>query len=382
MIEIEKKICTNCVMDTTDPNIKFDESGVCERCNTFYDSILPNWNQGKGHENELEELIRRIKDAGKGKPYNCLFGFSGGLDSSFMLHMVVKEWKLRPLVFHIDAGFDLPVCTSNIQKITEKLGIDLKVEVVNLEDVKNFQIALFRTGLAGALDLAQDHAFVSILDEYAVKNSIKYIINGGNISTEVIVNPTRWGRNGGGGTDMRFINDVLKRHSPASLKHYPFTNVIRRKIILPYLKGVQVVKPLNLIPYYKKEAEELLLKEYGWEPYPQKHFESQMTKFIEGYWLPKRFGFDVRKPQLSSLILTDQLTREEALRKLSKPPLDKDEGKELFDQVASKLGISEEELQSYFEMPLWENKYKNSRWLFEIGSKAMFVMGLDKLIRK
>jgi UDP-N-acetylglucosamine 2-epimerase (non-hydrolysing) len=164
-------------MDTSDPNIKFDEKGVCERCNTYYNSILPDWNNGNGHEKELNDLLQKIKETGKGKPYDCLFGFSGGLDSSFLLHMAIKEWKLRPLVFHIDAGFDLPFCTNNIRRQTEKLGIDLKVEVVDFEDVKNFQIALFRTGLAGALDLAQDHAFVSILDEYAVKNNIKYIIN-------------------------------------------------------------------------------------------------------------------------------------------------------------------------------------------------------------
>lgn len=376
------QICTNCVMDTSDPNIKFDEQGVCERCNTYYNSILPDWNHGKGHEKELNDLLHKIKESGKGKPYDCLFGFSGGLDSSFMLHMVIKEWKLRPLVFHIDAGFNLPFCTDNIRRQTEKLGIDLKVEVVDFEDVKNFQIALFRTGLAGALDLAQDHAFVSILDEYAVKNDIKYIINGGNISTEVIVNPNGWGRNGGNGTDMKFINDVLKRHSPAPLKNYPFTNVIRRKIILPYLKGVKVVKPLNLMPYNKKEAEILLSREYGWEPYPQKHFESQITKFIEGYWLPKRFGFDVRKPQLSSLILTNQLDRETAIEILKQPPLSEEEGQQLFKDVAKKLEISETELQSYFDMPLWENKYKNSRWMYKLGGRAMFAMGLDKLVRK
>lgn len=378
----EYKICTNCVMDTSDPNIQFDDKGVCERCNTYYNGILPNWNHGEGKEDQLNDLIQKIRDAGKGKPYDCLFGFSGGLDSSFMLHMVIKEWKLRPLVFHIDAGFDLPICKSNIQKMVDKLNIDLKVEVVDFEDVKNFQIALFRTGLAGSLDLAQDHAFVSILDQYAVDNNIKYIINGGNISTEVIVNPKGWGRNGGNGTDMKFINDVIERHSPAPLDNYPFTNVIRRKIVLPYLKGVKVVKPLDLMPYYKKEAEDLLYREYGWEPYAQKHFESEMTKFVEGYWLPKRFGFDVRRPQLSSLILTEQLDREKALEILELPPLTEEEGQKLFTDVAKKLDLTEEELQSYFEMPLWENTYKNSRWLFNLGAKAMFALGLDKLVRR
>ena len=382
MIEVDRKSCANCVMDTTDPNIKFDEKGICERCNTYYKSILPDWNYGKGHDQKLKELLQKIKKSGEGKRYDCLIGFSGGLDSSYLLHMAIKEWGLRPLVFHVDAGFDLPVSINNVNRMTERLKIDLKLEVVDWKDVKNFQIALFRTGLAGSLDLAQDHAFVSILDEYAVKNDIKYIMNGGNISTEVIVNPRSWEKNGGGGTDKKFIKDVLNKHSSSPLKNYPFTNVLRRKVVLPYLKGVKVVNPLNLIPYNKKTAQELLQNEYGWEAYRQKHFESQMTKFIEGYWLPKRFGFDVRRPQLSSLILTKQLTREEALEVLSEPPLTKEEGKELFSQVAAKLEISENELQGYFDMPLWENKYKNSKWLFKAGSKVMFALGLDKLVRK
>lgn len=298
-----------------------------------------------------------------------------------MLHMSIKEWGLRPLVFHVDAGWNLPVGVSNIKKMTDKLGVDLKVEKVDAEDMRNFQLAVFRSGLA-TLDIPQDHAFVSILDKYAVDYNIKYILNGGNISTEVIVNPDAWNKNSGGGTNMKFIRDLLKRHSDAPLQNYQFTNLLRRKIYLPYLKGIKVVKPLNLIPYVKKDAEALLKREYDWEPYAQKHFESAMTKFIEGYWNPLRFGFDVRRAQFSSLILTGQMTRDEALEKLKQPPMSRQEEQELFTLVARQLRISEDELLGYQQMPLWQNTYKNSRWMYKVGSKGMYALGLDRLIRK
>lgn len=377
------QVCTNCVMDNVqDESLTFDENGICSDCYTFYNDILPTWNFGEGHEEELATLIKQIKEAGNGKDYDCIVGFSGGLDSSYLLHMAVTEWGLRPLVFHIDSGFDLPVGANNVKKITDKLGLDLHVEHIDPDDMRNFQIACFRTGLAGCLDYPQDHAFVAILDEYAVKHDIKYILNGYNTACEVIANPKTHSKNCGAGTDKAFLRDVIRRHSPESLENYQFTNVIRRKIVLPYLKGVRVVKPLDLIPYTKKIALEVLEREYRFEPYEQKHFESLMTKFLEGYWLPKRFGFDVRHHQLSSLILTGQMARDEAIAVLSKPPLTEEEGRELFEQVAEKLQISEDELQGYMDMPLWENHYKSSDWLYDVGAKAMFALGLDKRIRK
>lgn len=379
------QMCCNCVMDNVqDTAIKFDENGMCDSCKIFYNDVLPKWNYGKGHEAELKALIAKVKESGKGKKYDCLIGFSGGLDSAYLLHMAVKEWGLRPLVFHIDSGFDLPVGTHNVEKMAKKLDVELHIEHIDKDDMRNFQIAAFRTGLAGVLDTPQDHAFIAILDEYAVKHGIKYILNGYNTSTEAIANPDSHGRGCGKSSDKKFIKDVLRQHSPAPLKNYQFTNVIRRKIVLPYLKGVHVIKPLNLIPYVKKDVVDTLVREYGYEPYKQKHFESLMTKFLEGYWLPKRFGFDVRNHQLSSLIITGQMTRDEALGILKSPPLSEEEGRDLFKQIADKLEITEEELQEYMVMTLWENdsRYKTSDWMYKAGGKIMFSLGMDDRIRK
>lgn len=379
------QMCCNCVMDNVqDTAIKFDENGMCDSCKIFYNDVLPKWNYGKGHEAELKALIAKVKESGKGKKYDCLIGFSGGLDSAYLLHMAVKEWGLRPLVFHIDSGFNLPVGTHNVEKMAKKLDVELHIEHIDKDDMRNFQIAAFRTGLAGVLDTPQDHAFIAILDEYAVKHGIKYILNGYNTSTEAIANPDSHGRGCGKSSDKKFIKDVLRQHSPAPLKNYQFTNVIRRKIVLPYLKGVHVIKPLNLIPYVKKDVVDTLVREYGYEPYEQKHFESLMTKFLEGYWQPKRFGFDVRNHQLSSLIITGQMTRDEALGILKSPPLSEEEGRDLFKQIADKLEITEEELQEYMVMTLWENdsRYKTSDWMYKVGGKIMFSLGMDDRIRK
>lgn len=379
------QMCCNCVMDTVqDEAIKFDDKGMCDSCQIFYKDVLPKWNYGKGHEKELEKLIADVKKSGEGKKYDCILGFSGGMDSAYLLHMAVKVWGLRPLVFHIDSGFNLPIGERNVKRMVEKLGIELHVEHIDKDDMKNFQIACFRTGLAGCLDAPQDHAFIAILDEYAVKHNINYILNGYNTSTEAIYNPNTHARGCGKSSDKKFLKDVIKQHSPAPIKNYQFTNVIRRKIVLPYLKNVHVIKPLNLIPYVKKDVISTLINEYGYEPYDQKHFESMMTKFLEGYWLPKRFGFDVRNHQLSSLIITGQMTREEALAILKKEPISEAEAQALFKQIATKLEISEDELQQYFELPLWANegKYKTNDWMYKIGGKIMFSLGLDDRIRK
>ena len=372
-------------MDTkADPSMVIEANGKCERCNMYENTVAASWNHGRGHEKELQDLLAKIKKAGEGKKYDCLIGLSGGFDSTYVLHMAIKEWGLRPLVFHVDSGFDLPLGVQNIRAICDKLKVDLKVAKIDQEDMRNFQLAMFRTGMA-CLDIPQDHAFVQMVEQFAVDNDIKYILNGENISTEAFTNPAHWGIvYGGGATDPVFLNDVIKKHSPAPLKNYKFTNTYRRKLWLPYIKGVKVVKPLNLIPYDYEDIKKILFDEYGYIAYPQKHFESLITKFVEGWWYPKRFGYDVRNHQLSSLVVTSQLSREEALERLSKPPVTEEEGKEMFKQVADFLRISEEELQSYFDMPLGKREdYKHgSSWFIKLGVKVMFLLGKEKRVRK
>lgn len=376
----EYQVCSCCVMDTTDIDIKFDENGVCDRCLEYKQRILPSWNHGVGHEEELSNLIANIKKKGKNKKYDCILGLSGGLDSTYMLHLAVKEWGLRPFVFHIDAGWNLPVAEENIKKVTSKLGIELHVEKMNWDEMREMQLAWFKTGLEN-LDVPQDHAFISLIDKYSRKLGVKYILNGYNISTEVIADPNSW--SGGYQTgDHKFVKDVVKKYCSIPIKEYTYTTGLRHKFTNPYIHHIKTIKPLNLVPVTKKQMVEVLSKEYGYVPYGQKHFEDLITKFLEGYWLPTRFGHDIRRAQLSSLVVTGQMTREEALEILSKPPLTDEESMDLFNQVADKLNISKEELMKYHDMPKCVEKFKNQNKLYNFGIKLYEFLGIEKRIRK
>jgi N-acetyl sugar amidotransferase len=379
MIDSTYKICANCVMDTSDSRITFDENGVCDHCNDFYSKVLPNWHTDERGKIELLKIVEKIKSEGEGKDFDCILGLSGGVDSSYMLHIAVKEFGLRPLVFHVDGGWNSELAVHNIQMLVEKLGLDLYTEVINWEEMKDFQLAFFKSGVPH-LDIPQDHAFVATLYNFASKYKIKYILNGGNISTECVRNPMEFLYYG---TDMSQINHIRKLFSKNPMLTYPFSSVLRHKFYLRFIRGIQVVKMLNYRPYIKEDALKLLENEYDWKPYPQKHFESRFTKFYEGYWLPQRFGFDTRRVQFSSLILTKQLDRSKAIELLQKPAYDISSIDDEFKYIATKLGITTAELQQYLTMPkkfYWD--YKNQERIFNLGAKILKALGFERSIKR
>lgn len=373
------QVCTSCVMDTTDSNIVFDENGVCDHCLDFEQNVKPNWHTDERGDADLKKIIAKIKEDGKGRDFDCIMGMSGGADSSYLLHVAIKKYGLRPLVFHVDGGWNSQIAVNNINVMIEKLGLDLYTEVINWEEMKAFQKAYFKAGVSN-IDIPQDHAFIATLYHFAAKHKIKYILNGGNISTECVRNPLEWIYYG---TDMAQIKDIRKQFCDNPLKTYPFSNVLKHKLYLRYIQRIQVVKPLNYFPYIKEEAMKELEREYGWEPYPQKHFESRFTRFYEGYWLPRKFGYDTRKVQYSSLILTGQMTRDEALENLKTPAISDEDAKHDFEYIANKLDISQSELQSYFDQP---NKtyrdYKNQESMFEFGAKVLKWLGVERSIKR
>ena len=357
------------------------DCGVCGRCNEYKERILPDWNHGKGHEAELEKLISDIKKSGEGKPYDCILGFSGGLDSSYMLHLAVTEWGLRPFVFHVDAGWNLPVAEKNIRRITDKLGLKLHIEKMDWDELREMQLAWFKTGLE-ALDAPQDHAFIALVDRFSKELGVKYILNGYNIATEVVSNPEAWCKGAGPTGDGTYMKDVVRKYCRIPIKNYTYTNGFKHKFWLPYVQGVKTVKPLNLVPITKAEMVETLVREYGYEPYGQKHFEDLLTKFLEGWWIPIRFGHDIRRAQLSSLVVTGQMTRDEALEILSQPPLTEEESKELFTEVAKRLQISEDELMALHKLPECTTKFRSQAWIYEKGIRLYELLGLEKRIRR
>lgn len=373
------QICSNCVMDSTDSKIVFDDKGVCDHCNNFYTNVLPNWHPNDKGYQELDLKIKEVKKREKNKKFDCIMGMSGGADSSYMLHLIVKEFGLKPLVFHVDGGWNSQIAVNNINVMLDKLGLDLYTEVINWEEMRDFQLSYFKSGLPN-IDVPQDHAFIATLYNFAAKYKIKYILNGGNYSTECVRNPLDWLYYG---TDMAQIKDIRRKFGTIPLKTYPFSSILRHKIYLRYIRGIEVIKPLNFLPYIKSEAMKFLEKEYNWQPYPQKHFESRFTKFYEGYWLPKKFGYDTRKVQFSSLILTGQMSRDEAIEKLKKPAIDDYEAKQEFEYIAKKLNISVEELQSYFDAPnKTHHDYKNRESMFTIGAQIMKFLGLERATKR
>ncbi|NDA61999.1 MAG: N-acetyl sugar amidotransferase [Chitinophagia bacterium] len=376
---VQLQICSQCVMNQSDPNIHFDEFGKCDHCHDFEKYVKPYLHVDELGRAKLSKVVKKIKQKGKGKDFDCLLGLSGGVDSSYLLHLVVKEFGLRPLVFHVDGGWNSEVSVHNINVLIDRLGLDLYTEVINWEEMKDFQLAFFKSGVPH-IDIPQDHAFIATLYNFADKHNIKYILNGGNFSTECVQYPMRYYYYG---TDMSQILDIQKRFGTIKMETFPFSSIFRHKVYLKYIRGIHVVKPLNLVPYFKEDAIALLEKEYGWKPYPQKHFESRFTQFFESYWLPERFGFDPRRVMLSSLILTGQISRDAALEKLKKPAYDPTSIEEEFKYIATKLDISTEQLKTYFNMPkkyYWD--YANQQKIFVMGARILNFFGVEKVKRR
>jgi len=375
MSEREFQVCTNCVMDTTDSNIVFDDKGVCDHCNTFYRDIQPNWNTDEKGAAEIKAAVEKIKKEGKGKDFDCIMGMSGGIDSSYLLYLAVKELGLRPLVFHVDAGWNSQEAVNNIERMVDQLGLDLYTEVIDWEEMKDLQLAYFKAGVSNT-DTPQDHSFFATMYKFANDHNVKYILTGGNYSTECVRNPLEWMYYQ---SDSIQLKDIYKQFGTGKLKNFPITNILWHKVFLPYVKGIKLIRPLDFMEYDKEAATQFLVDEFGYQRYPQKHFESRFTKFYEAYWLTEKFGFDTRKVQYASLILTGQMTRDEALEKLKAPAYNPETIKDEFEYIATKLGISVEELQGYMDAPNRKNsEFKSQESIYSLGAKVMRMIGLEK----
>jgi N-acetyl sugar amidotransferase len=362
-------------MDTSDRAIIFDSHGVCDHCRVFDSEILPVWNNGSDHGHELEKLVGSIKKAGSGKDFDCILGMSGGIDSSYLLYLVKEKLGLRPLVFHVDAGWNSQEAVSNIECLVDGLSLDLYTEVIDWEEMKDLQLSFFKSGVPH-IDTPQDHAFFATMYKFADKYGIKHILTGGNYSTECIRNPMEWMYFQ---SDDRQVRDIQRKHGTVELKNFPLTNILWHKIFLPYIKGIKAYRPLDFMFYNKEEATQFLVDNYGYQRYAQKHFESRFTRFYESYWLPEKFGYDTRKVQYSSLILTGQMTREEALTLLDKPAYDLETIDQDIEYIANKLDITTVELMGYFNAPNKTYKdYKNQKYIYDLGAKVMRMIGLEK----
>lgn len=376
MKSIKYYICSNCIMDTSDPYVIFDKRGWCEYCNNFNDQIKPNWQAGVEGVYSLQKLSKSIKGEGPKKDFDCIIGLSGGLDSSYVAYIAKEKMGLRPLLFHVDAGWNTDQAVGNIEKLVDGLGLDLYTDVVNWGAVKRMQVAFLRSGIPDQ-DLVQDAAFFSGLYKFARQYGIKHIITGSNFSTECCREPEEWG--GYLGIDKTLFSDIWAKCGDGKPNDFPLVDILVYKVLYQKILGMKVHHPLNLVPYVKKDAEDELEQRFGWQRFKHKHHESRFTRFYEDYWLPRRFGFEKRRAHFSSLIMTGQMTREQALDRISKPEMDEHFLKQEFEYVAHKLDLTVNELQALFDSPKKTFRdYKNKRDLIGFGANVMRKLGLEK----
>ena len=371
------QICSNCIMDTTDPHIVFDDRGWCEYCNNFENTIKPNWHTDAQSASALQQMADTIRADTKGKDFDCIIGLSGGLDSSYAAYVAVKQMGLRPLLFHVDAGWNTDQAVGNIEQLVDGLGLDLYTDVVNWESVKRMQVAFLRAGIADQ-DLVQDAAFFSGLYRFARKYKIRHIITGSNFSTECCREPEEWG--GYLGIDKTLFGDIWSKCGDGKPNDgFPLVDIFVYKLWYQKVLGMKVHHPLNLVPYVKIDAEDELERRFGWQRFKHKHHESRFTRFYEDYWLPRRFGYEKRRAHFSSLIMTGQMTRDQALDRISRSEMDVHFLKQEFEYVAHKLGLTVDMLQQLFDSPKKTYRdYKNKRSIIGLGANLMRKIGLEK----
>lgn len=369
------QICSKCIMDTSDPNIIFNDDGVCDFCVNYEKNIAPVLSASESH-GDLMKLADSIKDANKNNDFDCIIGLSGGLDSSYTAYVAKEIMGLRPLLFHVDAGWNTDRAVANIEKLVDGLGLDLYTEVINWNEMKDLQRSFFYSQIPDQ-DLPQDAAFFSALYKFAHKNKIKHVITGSNHSTECCREPEEWG--GYLGIDKILFKDIHTRFGARDLDSFPLVDILEYKIKYQALLGMKVVKPLDLMSFSKLKAEEELSDLYGWQKFQHKHHESRFTRFYEDFWLPQKFGFEKRRAHFSSLISTGQMDREDAMVRISTSECTQEFLKLEMEFVADKLDFSLDEFTEIFNgTNKTFNDYKNKRWLIKLAANGMRTFGLEK----
>jgi N-acetyl sugar amidotransferase len=333
-------------MDTTDSSITFDENGVCNHC-LKYDEVVHAYpfNSQETIDFELNRMVTSIKQNGKGKPYDCVIGVSGGVDSTYLAY-IAKQKGLRPIAVHLDNGWNSELAVHNIEKVLNKLGIDLLTHVLDWEEFKDLQLAFLKASVSDA-EIPTDHAISGILYKIARMFKIKTILLGTNHATESGL-PFAWTF---GVSDWMYIDSIHQRFGTRKLTNYPYFKFLD-EFYWKVFCGVKVFPILDYVHYNKLNALKVLNDELGWQYYGGKHFESIYTRFFQGYILPKKFNIDKRKAHLSSLVRSEQITREEALIEMAKPIYPEDLQCEDKEYVIKKFGLTEHEFDEILAAPV------------------------------
>lgn len=354
------QICSRCVMDTSDAAITFDGAGVCNHCIEFEAETRRHWFPNEEGARRWQAIASQIRAEGQGKEYDCILGLSGGVDSSY-LALKVHEWGLRPLVVHVDAGWNSELAVANIEKIVKHCNFDLHTHVVDWEEMRDLHLAYLRAGIANQ-DVPQDHVFFASLYHFATRNGIRTILSGGNLATEGIF-PKSWH---GPAMDAINLKSIHRKFGERPLKTYSTVSFFEYYVWYPFVKKMRTVRPLNYMPYNKQMAIEELERTCGWRSYGRKHGESLFTKLFQNHYLPLKFGFDKRRPHLASLIVSGQMTREDALAKLEEPLYEPQELEIDIAYFCKKLRITRAQFDGFIQAPnhnyddfeTWQGRYR------------------------
>ena len=359
--------CTKCLVDSRISEVYFDKNLVCSYCKEF----IPYINELKNkirNSNIFQKQINLIKKSSKNKKYDSLIGISGGVDSSFIVHLAKKN-NLNPLLVHFDNGWNSELAISNINSLINKTKFDLKTVIVNWEEFRDIQLSFLKAGVVD-IELVTDHAIFANMLDIASKYKIKNILSGTNIMTEHAM-PLEWIWRK---TDLRNIKDIHKNEGNGKIKTYPRMHFFKWYLNLYVLKKYNVIELLNYIDYSKKNAIQTLEEEYNWRSYDEKHYESIFTKFYQSYILPNKFNINKKIIHYSSLIRNGEISRSEALNKINKNYQDQDNIEMEKKYIAEKFSlslqefeklISKENIKSHFD-------YKNSEFIFQFLKKLYF----------
>jgi N-acetyl sugar amidotransferase len=369
MSNLTYQICTRCVMDTSDMDIYFNESGVCNHCIDFEQVLNQPRNIKDLSASKFEAIVHQIKVKGKKSKYDCLVGISGGVDSCYTAYLSHKA-GLRPLLLHLDNGWNSDIAVKNIKKIVDKLGLDYESFVLDWREFREIQLGFLKSSIVD-LEMPTDMAILASQYITASKHNIKFLISGGNFSGEGIL-PLTWGYHVL--KDEKLYSSILRKYTDVKQKKIPMVG-LKGEIYYKFIKGIKTIYPLNIIDYNKDEAREFLKKEFDWQDYGGKHHESKITAFWQSYVMPTKYDMDYRRATYSSQIVSGQITREEALNKLKPLPYNPENIDSDKQFIAKKYGISVEELEKYLSLPPktykdFPNDKKLIEWFYRLYRKS------------